>query len=139
MKIKAIYFTRLRPRFGDFEDLDIRDMLRYDTAFQSKVDPTLIAFPVFQTPQGDLGGGATAGRWDSFATRLEDLRDEREIADLKFGRDDSQWITYRHVGNNCRDLVPFTLAQYREAKDLRALDAAHEKKVMEELLYGPHR
>lgn len=66
IKLVKVLFRRLpagAPRYS--EDEGLADMLRYDHAFQYEDDPTLIAFPVFKTEQGNLGGVVTRDRWRS--------------------------------------------------------------------------
>jgi hypothetical protein len=139
VKIKNITFYRATSRHRELTD--IQDMLRYDVAFQSKKDPSLIAFPVFGTKQGNLGGKITTGRWDSFGIKLE--RVDRNGQVIRGGNwreyqehvsEDlltpltihlADWITYRHPRVNGQIdytlLQPVTLEQYKVAKDHHTL------------------
>lgn len=122
MKLKRITFARVKSRYGDSEPLDIRDMLRYDIAFQPKSDPSLVAFPVFHTRGGDLGGKITHDRWRTYGFIVTEITDPATVAGLKFGMNREDFTTYRHVAPDYRRLVQYTLAQYIAAPDLAALD-----------------
>lgn len=70
-KLVKVIFRRLpagAPRYS--EDEGLADMLRYDHAFQYEDDPTLIAFPVFRTDAGNLGGVVTRDRWRSYGIKV---------------------------------------------------------------------
>lgn len=128
MKIKKISFYHVESKYRDKTLPDLRDMLRYDVAFQSRSNPDLIAFPAFQTKQGTLGGAITVGRWDSFGVRLKPVgRNEEDILTIHSIFPD-EWLTYRHPrsANGPYDytkLVAVSLATYRNAKDPDAIDA----------------
>ncbi len=125
MKLKRISFMRVDNRIGLGDDLPkLADMLRYDVAFQCQADPHLIAFPVFQTKDGNLGGTITHGRWLSFGVLVKYLTDAQEA--LAKGYKQSQWITFHHPRNefdqlDYSKLVPVTLEAYCQAKDPRDL------------------
>lgn len=125
MKIKRILFMQVESRFGHLSNL--ADMLRYDMAFQSTVDPEYIAFPVFQTKDGNLGGNITTARWHSFSVDLRFLPPAAlELLSKAARTKPEAWITYRHARNehgqfDYGKLVPFSLADYCTAKDTDSL------------------
>ncbi|SRR6266403_1345079 len=127
MKLKRISFMRIENRIGLGDVLpNLADMLRYDVAFQNQADPHLIAFPVFHTKDGNLGGGITHGRWNSFGVLVKYLPTEKDDALNVQSIDKTQWLTYRHPRNehdqpNYARLVPVTLEAYCQAKDPRDL------------------
>ncbi len=129
MKLKHISFMRLVSRHGDLGNL--ADMLRYDVAFQSKAEPGLVAFPVFQTKHGNLGGHITYGRWDSFGVLVKYLGGEEDTPSV---HPMSQWFTYCHPRDQNGQvdygrLVSVTLEAYVNAKDL---DSIPERGVYEQ-------
>ena len=120
MKIKKYSFARLTSRFPDATD--VADMLRYDIAFQSVSDPTLVVFPIFHTGAGNLGGKITGDRWRSFGITVTPITDDNIVEDLKFGMNPDDFVTFRHVAPDFKTLVKFTLTQYRDAKNQLELD-----------------
>jgi hypothetical protein len=91
------------------------DMLRYDLAFHSPVDPSLVIFPWFKhKTQGAYPKTITAARWQSFAMNLK-AQDEEQVylatRDFPLG----DWIGYQHPDGNQCGLVPVTLDQWLQA------------------------
>jgi len=128
MKLKNISFMRLESRFGVNDKLpNLADMLRYDVAFQSTVSPEYVAFPVFGTKHGNLGGRITHGRWDSFGVRVKYIEDAAEQVLSQAARTKPEaWVTFRHPRNeygqlDYSKLAPFTLEAYLSAKDTDSL------------------
>lgn len=75
----------------------VRDMLRYDTAFipmaSQGLEDAIVAFPCIKYLKCGSGGGKpTLARWESFGLRLEPADD---LA-LTLRPTIPQWITYRH-------------------------------------------
>lgn len=113
--VRAIQFGKpvaIRPELSEKAPSHV-DMLRYDLAFCSPMDPSLIVFPVFQTKHGKLGGRATHRRWDSFGIRLQPVP-EMEPTNI------DNWTTYRHPVNanmstDYAVLEPVTLRDYMKA------------------------
>lgn len=76
------------------------DMLRYDHAFSSRKDPTILAFPTYKLPNagGKIGGNCTLDRWRTFGVRLvpilcESIDLERELRTTFPSLD---WFTVEH-------------------------------------------
>ena len=132
MKLKHISFMRLESRFKNGLP-KLADMLRYDTAFQSQQDPHYVAFPVFITKDGNLGGQITHGRWHSFGVYVKYIPKESEADSLSIHSiHKDQWITYRHprTENGPCDygkLVPVTLEEYICAKSTESLAIIKEQ------------
>jgi hypothetical protein len=121
MNMKKVIFARLYPLMGNASHLE--DMLRYDIAFQYAEDPLLIAFPVFQTKSGNMGGRITQARWESFGVRIS-VVNRQETARLQADLKPEEWITYRNIRD---ELKSFTLAQYLTVADTRELEALNAK------------
>lgn len=137
MKLKRISFMRLESRFGPGESLrtdqdhgspKLADMLRYDVAFQSTVSPEYIAFPVFQTKHGNLGGNINHARWHSFGVYVKYISDEAgEVLSKASQTKPDAWITYRHPRDaegryDYHKLVPVSLETFCSAKDTDSID-----------------
>ena len=103
MKIKRIRFMKIEQ---DCVGNDIRDMLRYDCAFISDAHPGIVAFPVFKTKHGDLGGPITVDRWRSFGVKFEphDI-DDAKAFELRDELSRDKWHTYRHVRDDASLLM----------------------------------
>jgi hypothetical protein len=127
MKMKRIVFVKIRPRFGELSPNDrYRDVLRLDCAFQSKCDPSIIAFPTFSTPLGDLGGTITREQWQSHSIAIDMLPAYMHM-DLQRQMDPNNYVSYLRLRRNCDEhsraiLEPVTLAQYLTAKTIDDLD-----------------
>lgn len=132
MKLKKIAFFKITSRHNSGLP-SLQDMLRYDVAFQHQERPEIIAFPIFHTKYGNLGGRITHGRWQSFGIgKMTSLGDE-EARDLKFGLQAEKWTTYVHPArrNGPTDYsryVPVSLAEYLAAKDHREIGVEGECK-----------
>jgi hypothetical protein len=69
----------------DLSERAICDMLRYDFAFFNERVPCILAFPVFNTKRGRLGGNITFGRWHTYGVRkIEFLYSYPRAAKTKF-------------------------------------------------------
>lgn len=91
------------PRIGEREFAHA-DMLRYDLAFCSPKDPSLVIFPKFkQSGAGTIGGKITWARWESFILAVRPYEDET-IYDF------SDWITCRRTPDG--EFNRMTLDQY---------------------------
>lgn len=95
----------------------IDDMLRYDTAFVHDGAPGIVAFPMFRSKRGNLGGTPSHARWSSFGYRLTPLTKEpREMS--------QDWYTTHHPRDprtralDYGKLEKVTLAQCLEANDI---------------------
>lgn len=109
---RAMHFNRPVEIRGELQETDscIADMLRYDLAFQHPTDPSLIVMPVFKTPNGNLCEQITFGRWQSFSTRLEVIKDETTLDTLRFSDD---WFTYVH--ENSHSITRKTFSEFMKA------------------------
>lgn len=109
---RAFHFNRPVEIRAELEETDscIADMLRYDLAFQHPTDPSLIVMPVFKTPHGNLCEQITFGRWQSFSTRLEVIKDETTLDTLRFSDD---WFTYVH--ENSRSITRKTFSEFMKS------------------------
>lgn len=99
-----------------------KDMLRYDVAFVSRDDHTLVAFPTFK---GGGGGRCTLARWASFHLTLRaegGTRLEQALAKDALAHDAEKWTTYLHPRiepdgpTDYGRLEPVTLARFLEPK-----------------------
>ncbi len=121
MKLKRKSFYRIADGLRSRGWVDVAippDMLRYDNAFTSDADPTVVMIPTWQ---GDTIRKPTVGRWNSFCLRinpLEMVNGEKVEVNL----DPEAWYTYRHPAHNYTRLEKVTLARYLAAKDFRSLD-----------------
>lgn len=111
MKLKKIRFLRITRKYYDgTSDKDVADMLRYDCAFMSEQHPDIVAFPVFKTKYGDLGGRITVDRWRSFGVKI-DLHDVDgvEAFELREGLSRDKWFSYRHAKDDSGDATNFSI------------------------------
>ena len=125
MKISRTFFFQPTTEFGREELYRAKDMLRYDLAFISHKHPGIIAFPVFKTPRGVVGGVPTLARWRSFGITIARLVPTEEY---KHGwyETGEEWFTERHPRDEdgrmiYSQLVPVTLKQFLEAKTIHEL------------------
>jgi len=123
----GVNFQKITARIGKLDMESIRDMLRYDLAFVHPDWPGIVAFPVFRTKYGNLGGTVTKKRWQSFAVNVGAIGlstgGHYELVE-HMNRHADSWLTYQHptVGHNPTDygrLEPFSFKRYLEIKDHR--------------------
>lgn len=93
--------VRVRPEF--LEEVPAHaDMCRYDNAFHSPADASLVIFPLFRhKTAGMYPDKITVARWSSFSIHLEFAHQgEHQSFDYIADHPIGDWITYQHPDGN---------------------------------------